>query len=125
MRIAILNQKGGSGKTTTAVNLCAALEKLGHSSTLIDMDPQAHATKHLLGPVPAGIGTYDLLNGTSGLQGVLTYRSKIGIIPSSLDLSGADYELLNTTAREMILKDAIKDLRGFVVIDCPPSLGFH
>ena len=127
--IAIVNQKGGVGKTTTAVNLSAGLAMAGHSALLIDVDPQCSATSGVgirLGPEEAS--TYDVLLGQSSAENALkkTMLPSLQVIGASQDLIGAEIELVNIEGREQRLKTALTSLRwryDFVVIDCPPSLG--
>jgi len=126
--IAILNQKGGVGKTTTSVNLSAALAELGRRVCLIDLDPQAHASLHF------GVTVED---GYHSIYGVLVddvplaqVRHEVGpqlsVVPSHLDLAAVEVELANVPNREMILRRKLAEDStpfDFVVIDCPPSLG--
>lgn len=127
--IAILNQKGGSGKTTTAVNLGAALAQLGQKVLLIDVDPQAHATIHLgVRPSDLSATLYDVLtNEQPAEQTILpTLVDGLDLLPSHIDLSGAEIELVNMVGRENILKEVLKGVRrnyDFIFLDCPPSLG--
>jgi len=127
--IAIVNQKGGVGKTTTAVNLSAGLAMAGHSSLLIDTDPQSSATSGVGIRLAAGeASTYDVLLGQSTAEKALrkTMLPSLQVIGASQDLIGAEIELVNVEAREERLKSAIASLRwryAFVIIDCPPSLG--
>jgi chromosome partitioning protein len=127
--IAIINQKGGVGKTTTAVNLSAALAEAGQRVCLLDLDPQAHSTLHLgVAPDEAGGTTiYDCLVGSSRLGHVQRVISpNLTLIPSHIDLSAAEVELAGEVGREVILRDKLA-LEGegfdFLLIDCPPSLG--
>ena len=126
-RIAVLNQKGGVGKTTTAVNLSAALAMAGHRTLVLDLDPQAHATLHLgLLPGRSGPSLYEVL--TDGLP-LASVRREVGpnlsICGSHIDLAGAELELLGTVGREVILRDQLaadSEPYDFVLMDCPPSL---
>ena len=126
-RIAVLNQKGGVGKTTTAVNLSAALAMAGHKTLVLDLDPQAHATLHLgLLPGRSGPSLYEVL--TDGLP-LASVRRDVGpnlsICGSHIDLAGAELELLGTVGREVILRDQLAadgEPYDFVLMDCPPSL---
>lgn len=132
--IAIINQKGGVGKTTTAVNLSSALAASGVRVGLIDLDPQAHASLHLgLGPQRELANTYDLLTGGKTLAEVWQpVEENLWVAPSHIDLAAAEVELAGVVGRELILRDALAanvaeqgtaanlDL---VLMDCPPSLG--
>jgi chromosome partitioning protein len=128
--IAIINQKGGVGKTTTAVNLSAALAASGLRIGLIDLDPQAHASLHLgLGPEHEVPNTYDVLTGNKTLTETWQSVSEnLWVAPSHIDLAAAEVELAGVVGRELILRDALAESAGapefdFVLIDCPPSLG--
>lgn len=127
--IAIINQKGGSGKTTTTVNLGACLAGLGKKILLVDIDPQAHTTTHLgLKPHEIEITIYDVLINSQPVDKTITKTlvEKLDIVPSNINLSGAEIELVNIVGRENILKDRIKGLNDkydYILIDCPPSLG--
>ena len=126
--IAVINQKGGVGKTTSAVNLAAALANKGQRVCLIDLDPQAHASLHLgIAPENAKTTVYDVLTGPMGIaQAVQTVAPNIDVLPSHLDLAAAEIELADEVGRELILRDKVNELDGaydFIFIDCPPSLG--
>ena len=124
--IALINQKGGVGKTTSTINLGAGLAMLGKSVLLVDLDPQAHLTYGL------GIAAHDLvytvyevLRGEVTAQEAILKRGQLEVLPSSLGLSAAEMELSGMAGREFLLKEALATLppRDFVLLDCPPSLG--
>ncbi|GAC1472855.1 MAG: AAA family ATPase [Isosphaeraceae bacterium] len=126
-RIAVLNQKGGVGKTTTTVNLAAALANEGYRTMVLDLDPQAHATLHLgLLPGRSGPSLYEVL--TQGLPLEKVRREvapNLFVCGSHIDLAGAEMELLGTVGREVILRDQLEadtERFDFVLMDCPPSL---
>jgi len=127
--LAVVNQKGGVGKTTTAINLGAALAELGHRTLLVDLDPQANSTSGLgLDPTRARLNVYHLLTGESEVQQVVQPTGVTGleIVPSHIDLAGAEIELATVEAREMLLRRALSAPQAgleCVIIDCPPSLG--
>jgi len=128
--IAIINQKGGVGKTTTAVNLSAAMAASGVRVGLIDLDPQAHASLHLgLGPQRELPNTYDVLTGNQTLAEVWQpVEENLWVAPSHIDLAAAEVELAGVVGRELILRDALAEASAgpefdFVIVDCPPSLG--
>lgn len=126
--IAIMNQKGGVGKTTTAVNLSAALAEAGQRVCLLDLDPQAHATLHLgVEPQPDQPSVYDVLCGKTKLEEVLRpVGERLSVAGSSLDLAGAEVEMAGQPGREMILRQKLRqapEAFDYVLVDCPPSLG--
>jgi chromosome partitioning protein len=126
-RIAVLNQKGGVGKTTTTVNLAAALAAEGHRTLVLDLDPQAHATLHLgLLPGRSGPSLYEVLTQNLPLAKVRREVSpNLFVCGSHIDLAGAELELIGTVGREVILRDQLDadpETFDFVLMDCPPSL---
>lgn len=128
-KIAVINQKGGSGKTTTVVNAGAFLAKNNKKVLLIDLDPQAHTTIHLgFEPPEIERSIYDVLIKKTPIKDAIieTYEKNLFIIPASIELASAEIELVNEIGREIVLRDALKKYRAafdYVLIDCPPSLG--
>jgi chromosome partitioning protein len=125
---AIANQKGGVGKTTTAVNLAACVAEAGYETLLIDMDAQANATVGLGLPKDAEPSVYDVLSGATALADALrpTSIEHLAIVAASPDLAGANVELPRLEGSETRLRDAlapIRDRYAFTILDCPPSLG--
>src|SRR5271156_326308 len=127
-RVAIINKKGGVGKTTTSVNLGAALARAGKRVCLLDLDPQAHATTHLgLEPDGKSPSMYDVLIESRPLAEV---RRQVGdnlwVAASDINLAAAEVELAGVVGREMILRDLLQadaEPFDFVLMDCAPSLG--
>ena len=127
--IAVANQKGGVGKTTTAINLSACLGVLEYKTLLVDSDPQANATSGVgIDPYSIENSTYEVLNGTVDIKDAIVSTSSpnLDLLPSSLDLIGAEIDLVEADEREHRLSKAlnsIKEQYDFIVIDCAPSLG--
>ncbi len=127
--ISIANQKGGVGKTTTAVNLSASLGMLGKKTLLIDIDPQGNTTSGVgINKREIETSSYDIIIGNSDAKEAIikTEFKNLDIIVSSIDLAAAELEMVDLKHRESRLKDAISPLRGdydFIIVDCPPSLG--
>ncbi len=127
--IAIVNQKGGVGKTTTAVNLAVALARAGQRVLLFDLDPQANATSGLgVDHRTVGQGAYEGLLGLAGLRDLIleTRHRNLSLLPATPQLAGANVELVPLERREYVLADRMGELADrfdIILVDCPPSLG--
>jgi chromosome partitioning protein len=127
--LSICNQKGGVGKTTTAINLSAYLANRGQRVLLVDLDPQGNATSGMgIDKSAIDQSTYSVLSGDSNVSEVLlnTSVTNLSLLPSGMDLTGAEIELVGRMAREFVLRKALKPcdaLFDYIIIDCPPSLG--
>ena len=127
--IAFANQKGGVGKTTSAVNVAASLGLLGKKTLLVDLDPQGNATSGVGIAKKSLKGTIkDVLTGETDIKNVVlpTNYTNLWIIPTNVSLSGAEFDLYNDEGSEYNLKDAFKSISDnydYIIIDCPPSLG--
>lgn len=125
--IAVINQKGGVGKTTSAVNLAAALAEMDRKVCVIDLDPQAHASLHLGLSVIEGNSMYEVLCGRASIaDSRRKITDNLSVVPSNLDLAAAEMELAGEVGREMILRDKLavdNEKFDYLILDCPPSLG--
>lgn len=127
--ISLANQKGGVGKTTSAVNIAAAVGALGKRVLLIDADPQGNASSGVgINKKNMRLSTYDVLIGRAGAENVIiaTTFKNLWIMPANISLAGAEFELVTSDGRENRLRDAlspVKDNFDYIFIDCPPSLG--
>ncbi|MCH2210353.1 MAG: AAA family ATPase [Fuerstiella sp.] len=128
--IAVMNQKGGVGKTTTSVNLAAALARAGQRVCVLDLDPQGHASFHLGIEAGEGTGTlYDVFSDEATIDDVRQLvAEKLSVVPSNIDLAAVEMELAGVARREFLLKNSLQPWRDqsrfdYVIMDCPPSLG--
>src|SRR6516164_1774897 len=128
-RLAIANQKGGVGKTTTAINLGAALAELDYRTLIVDLDPQGNATTGVgINPRNLATSMYDVIINEVPIENCIEATSfrNLFVAPASLDLAGAEIELVPAFSRELRVRralDAVTDDYDFMLIDCPPSLG--
>ena len=127
--IAIVNQKGGVGKTTSAINLAAAIGHYGYKTLLVDADPQGNATSGLgINKREVTESTYDMIVSGVKAEDIIkkTDYANLDVLPSNMNLAGAELELVDLDSREARLRNALaplKDKYDFIIIDCPPSLG--
>lgn len=127
--MAVFNQKGGVGKTTSVINLAAALGKLTKKVLIVDIDPQGNATSGLgIDKNSLQSSVYDVMIKQVDIRNIIysTSAENVDIVPSNVELAGAEIELIEVEDRELVLKNSlmeIKDTYDFILIDCPPSLG--
>lgn len=128
--IAVMNQKGGVGKTTTSVNLAAGLADMGRRVCVIDLDPQGHASLHLgIEAFGETVTVYDVFAGRKPLAAARRMvASNLWVVPSNLDLAATELELVDAKNREVVLRHAIQAMTAneqfdYIIMDCPPSLG--
>lgn len=128
--IAVINQKGGVGKTTTSVNLAAGLARTGRRVCLLDLDPQGHASLHLgIEAVGSSDSVYQVFTGAKSLNDVRQLTTQnLWVVPSDLDLAATELELVDAPGREYVLRNAVEQSQlsrefDYLLMDCPPSLG--
>lgn len=127
--ISIVNQKGGVGKTTTAVNLVACIGSLGFKTLIVDIDPQGNATSGLgLNKREIKLSSYDVILGGASAKDVVrpTECKNVDILPANMNLAGAELELVDSAKRESRLRTGLAPIKGdydFIFLDCPPALG--
>ncbi|MCR5690075.1 MAG: AAA family ATPase [Clostridiales bacterium] len=127
--IAVVNQKGGVGKTTTAVNLCAALGAKGKKILLVDIDPQGNSTSGFgVNKRDLGDSSYEVLTGAAEIGNAIidTEYKNVSLVPSKIDLAGAEIEIIEMPKRERLLRAALAAVTedyDYIFLDCPPSLG--
>jgi chromosome partitioning protein len=121
--VSVINQKGGTGKTTTTINLGSALSKLGKKILLVDLDPQANLSYSLGLEEPAGTMT-DVFAGSKNLKDILVSKAGLTVAPGANDLVDIEISLVSQVKREVFLKNILADAKGFdyILVDCPPSL---
>ena len=124
--IAVANQKGGVGKTTTAVNLAAALQAIGKKTLLVDFDPQGNASSGYGVDHSRGLTVYECILGTGKVEDAIRHTDWGDCLPAGVNLSGAEIELIALDRREYRLRDCLRSVSDgydYIFIDCPPSLG--
>ncbi len=126
--IAVLNQKGGVGKTTTVANIAAALAAMGQKVVMVDLDPQSHLTVHFGADAEStGTGSYEVLTQSADfVESLVEVRENLWLLGANIDLVAAESELVSVVGREIVLREAIESAGerfDYLIVDCPPSLG--